>query len=73
MCVDLTCLSGGDESCVSLTVLPVDIQIRTLRQRYDDVNITLVTCNQQPYLRQKVTGQEVEMEEFKEQGERKEA
>lgn len=44
MCV--TCLSGSDESCVSLTVLPVDIQIWTLRQCDDHIHVTLITCHQ---------------------------
>lgn len=50
-----TCLGGGDERCIPLAVLPVDIQIRTLRERYDDVHEALITGNQQSYLRQKVT------------------
>lgn len=63
-------MSSSDESCVSLAVLPVDIQIGTLRQRYDDVYVALVACDQQPYLRQKkVTGEELkdkaEEERFK--------
>lgn len=66
MCV--TCLSSSDESCVSLTVLPVDIQMWTLRQRYDDVHVTLIGCNQQPYLKRQVTGEEIEMDELKDQG-----
>lgn len=52
----LTCLCGGDERCVSLAVLPVDVQIRTLRQSYDDVHVTLITRDQQPYLERKATG-----------------
>ncbi|TNN84644.1 hypothetical protein EYF80_005059 [Liparis tanakae] len=46
-----------DECCVSLAVLPVDVQMRTLSQRYDDVHEALVTCNQQPCLRRKEKGQ----------------
>lgn len=53
--VCVTCLGGGDERCVPLAVLPVDIQMRTLRERYDDVHVALITGDQQPYLRQKVT------------------
>lgn len=66
MCV--TCLSSSDERCVPLAVLPVDIQIRTPRQRYDDIHVTLITCNQQPYLKQQGTGEEIETEELKDEG-----
>lgn len=66
----LTSLSSSYESCVSLAVLPVDIQIRTLSQRYDNIHVTLVTCNQEPCLgfKKKKTGQKVEMEELKLEG-----
>lgn len=47
----VTCLCSSDEGSVSLAVLPVDVQVRTLRQSYDDVHKPLVTRNQQPYLR----------------------
>lgn len=46
----LTCLRRGDEGRVSLAVLPVDVQVWTLRQRYDDVHVALVARHQQPYL-----------------------
>lgn len=65
----LTCLCGGDERCVSLAVLPVDVQIRTLRQSYDDVHVTLITRDQQPYLERKATGgDETETDELKREG-----
>lgn len=63
--VELTCLRGSDESCVSLAVLPVDLQIQTLRQRYDNIHVTLVTCNQESCLRSKRTEREAETGEFK--------
>jgi len=50
-CLYVTCLCGSNESSVSLAVLPVDIQVWAMRQRYDDIHKTLVTCNQQPCLR----------------------
>lgn len=56
----LTCLRGGDQRCVSLAVLPVDVQIRTLRQSYDDVHVTLITRDQQPYLEREATGGEAD-------------
>lgn len=50
VCV-VTCLCSSDESSVSLTVLPVDFQVGTLRQRYDHVHKTLVARDQQSSLR----------------------
>lgn len=46
----------GDEGRVSLAVLPVDVQVRTLRQRYDDVHVALIARDQQPYLEGGETG-----------------
>lgn len=47
----LTCLRRGDEGRVPLAVLPVDVQVRTLRQRYDDVHVALIARDQQSYLK----------------------
>lgn len=52
VCVCPTCLGSGDEGSVPLLVLPVDIQVRTLGQRYDNINVTLVTRHHQPRLRE---------------------
>ena len=45
-----TCLCGSDEGGVSLVVLPVHIQVRTLRQSDDHVHVALVTRHHQPCL-----------------------
>lgn len=42
----LTCLCGGDEGRVSLAVLPVDVQVRTLGKGYDDVHVALIARDQ---------------------------
>lgn len=58
--VCVTCLCGGDQGGVSLAVLPVDIQVWTLRQSYHNVHKSLVTRYQKSCLSRKMDQREKE-------------
>lgn len=47
----LTCLSSCHEGCIPLVVLPVDIDVGTLRERYDHIHPAHVTGYYQPILK----------------------